>query len=177
LGVAKYESLPDFKLGASYAKGNPDMVPEEFRDSVGFQFGVTIPLWLNKNKGRREEARAEEQKALSMKTAQINETNAMIRNSYFRVKNSERLILLYRDQLLPQAAKAMEIAETWFREKQGSFTDFIETESVFYNFQLSLARAKADYGRYLAQLERLSGVSLTHKKEIEGGKGPEVGGR
>jgi len=177
LGVARYESLPEFRLGASYARGNPDMVPEEFRDSVGVQFGLTIPLWLNKNKGRREEARAEEQKALAMKTAQINETNAMIRNTFFRVKNSERLIRLYRDQLLPQAAQAMEVAETWFREKQGSFTDFIETESVYYNFQLSLARAKADYGRYLAQLEKLSGVSLTQKRENGGGKATEVGAR
>jgi len=177
LGVARYESLPEFRLGASYARGNPDMVPEEFRDSVGVQFGLTIPLWLNKNKGRREEARAEEQKALSMKTAQINETHAMIRNTYFRVKNSERLIRLYRDQLLPQASQAMEVAETWFRQKQGSFTDFIETESVYYNFQLSLARAKADYGRYLAQLEKLSGVSLTQKREKGGEKAPEVGAR
>ncbi len=177
LGVAKYESLPEFRLGASYARGNPDMVPEEFRDSVGVQFGLTIPLWLNKNMGRREEARAEERKALAMKTAQINETHAMIRNAYFRVKNSERLIRLYRDQLLPQASRAMEIAETWFRQKQGSFTDFIETESVYYNFQLSLARARADYGRYLAQLERLSGVSLTQKSEKMGEKAGEVGGR
>lgn len=169
-GVARYESLPEFRLGASYARGNPDMVPEEFRDSVGVQFGLTIPLWLNKNKGRREEARAEEQKALSMKTAQINETHAMIRNTYFRVKNSERLIRLYRDQLLPQAARAMEIAETWFREKQGSFSDFVETEAVYYNFQLSLARAKADYGKYWAQLERLCGRSLTPQGENEGGK-------
>lgn len=177
LGVAKYESLPDFRLGAIYARGNPDMVPEEFRNAVGVTFGLTLPIWLNKNAGRREEARAEEQKAMAMKRAQINETNAMIRNSYFRLKNSERLIRLYRDQLLPQAAKAMEIAETWFREKQGSFTDFIETESVYYNFQLSLARAKADYGRNLAQLEKLAAVSLTQKSESGGDKGPGVGAR
>jgi hypothetical protein len=68
----------------------------------------------------------------------------------------------------------MEIAEMWFREKQGSFSDFIETESVFYNFQLSLARAKADYGRNLTQLESLSGVSLTQKKENEAGRTPGV---
>ena len=173
VGLAKYENLPMFRLGASYARGNPDMVPEEFRNAVGVQFGLSIPLWLDKNVGRLEEARAEEQKALSMKTNQINETHAMIRNVYFRLKNSERLILLYRDQLLPQAAQAMEIAETWFREKQGSFADFIETESVYYNFQLSLARAKADYGRYLAQLEKLSGVSLTQKREKGGEKAPE----
>ena len=107
-----------------------------------------------------------------MKTAQINQTNAMIRNLYFRLKNSERLIRLYRDQLLPQAARAMEIAETWFREKQGSFSDFVETEAVYYNFQLSLARAKADYGKYLAQIERLCGVSLTRKMENAGRKEP-----
>jgi outer membrane protein TolC len=57
----------------------------------------------------------------------------------------------------------MEIAEIWYREKQGSFTDFIETETVFYNFQLALARAKADYGKYLAGLEKLTGRSLTEK--------------
>ncbi len=177
LSVAKYESLPEFRVGASYARGNPDMVPEEFRDSVGVQFGLTIPLWLNKNQGRKEQARAEEQKAISMKTAQLNETHAMIRNAYFRVKNSERLVRLYRDQLLPQASQAIEVAETWFRQKQGSFTDFIETEAVYYNFQLSLARAKADYGRYLAQLEKLSGVSLTTKRENGSRKAPEAGAR
>lgn len=177
IGVARYESLPDFKLGASYAQGNPDMVPEEFRDAIGVQFGITIPLWFNKSKGRLEAARAEEKKALSMKAAQINETRAMIRNAYFRFKNSERLIRLYRDQLLPQAAKAIEISESWFREKQGSFTDFIETQSVFYNFQLFLARAKADYGRNLAQLEKLAGVSLTRKGENRGGSKPKEKGR
>jgi cobalt-zinc-cadmium efflux system outer membrane protein len=140
---------------------------------VGVQFGLSIPLWFDKNAGRLQEAQAEEQKALSMKTAQINQTNAMIRNLYFRLKNSERLIILYRDQLLPQAARAMEVAETWFREKQGAFSDFVETEAVYYNFQLSLARAKADYGKYLAQVERLCGLSLVRKLEKGGGKNPE----
>ena len=67
----------------------------------------------------------------------------------------------------------MEISETWFREKQGSFSDFVETEAVYYNFQLSLARAKADYGKYLAQTERLCGLSLTRRMENAGEKSPE----
>ena len=173
IGLAKYEYLPSFRVGVSYARGNPEMVLPKFIDSVGVQFGLSIPLWLDKNAGRLQEARAEEQKALAVKTAQINQTNAMIRNLYFRLKNSERLILLYRDQLLPQAARAMEIAETWFREKQGAFSDFVETEAVYYNFQLSLARAKADYGKYLAQIERLCGLSLIRKMEDADGKGME----
>jgi outer membrane protein TolC len=173
IGLAKYEYWPSFRVGLSYTKGNPVTVPPEFRDLVGVQFGFSVPLWFNKSAGRLDEARAEEQKALSMKAAQINQTNALIRNSYFRLQNSERLIRLYRDQLLPQAARAMEISETWFREKQGSFSDFVETEAVYYNFQLSLARAKADYGKYLAQTERLCGLSLTRRTENAGEKSPE----
>jgi outer membrane protein TolC len=64
----------------------------------------------------------------------------------------------------------MEIAETWYREGQGSLSDFIELQSVYYNFQLSLARARADYGKYLAQLERLSGTTVTKREERGSGE-------
>jgi cobalt-zinc-cadmium efflux system outer membrane protein len=165
IDLAKYENVPDFKLGFFYgAIGHPDvlMPPEDAgRDALGVQFGLSIPMWLGKNAGRLGAARAEAQKARAAKLLQVNDTNAQIRSLYFRLQNAERLIRLYRDELLPQASEALEVAETWFREKQGSFSDFVETQSIYYNFQLSLARAKADYGKYLARLERLVGRSLT----------------
>ena len=64
----------------------------------------------------------------------------------------------------------MEIAETWFREGQSSFSDFIETQAVWYNFQLALARARADYGKNLARLERLVGQSISERKNTSGGE-------
>jgi cobalt-zinc-cadmium efflux system outer membrane protein len=165
--LAYYENLPEFKLGFFYAGiGKPDvaMQPNDAgRDAVGIQAGLSIPLWFDKNLGRLNEARADLTRAQSVKRAKLNETFAQIRNLYFRIQNSERLIRLYRDQLLPQAARSIEIAETWYREKQGSFSDFVETEAVYYNFQLSLARAEADYGKFLARLERVTGRSLTEK--------------
>ncbi|RMG85042.1 MAG: TolC family protein, partial [Candidatus Dadabacteria bacterium] len=167
MDLARYESLPNFKVGLFYAGiGDPDvsMEPEDAgRDAVGVQFGLTVPLWLGKNAGRTGAARAELERARALKTARINDTDAMIRSLYFRLKNAERLVTLYRDELLPQAAQSLEVAETWFREGEGSFSDFIETQSVFYNFQLSLARAEADYGKFLARLERLTATSLTRR--------------
>ncbi len=169
LDLARYQNLPDFKVGLFYAGiGDPDVPkdPEDAgRDAVGVQFGVTIPLWLGKNRGRTEGARAELEAARAQRAVRINETRAMIRSLYFRLKNAERLVKLYRDDLLPQAARSLEVAETWFQEGQGSFSDFVETESVYYNFQLSLARARADYGKFLARLERLAGRSLTRRAE------------
>jgi outer membrane protein TolC len=178
-GLAKYEYLPEFRLGLFYAGiGKPDMAvqPQDAgRDAVGVQFGISIPLWFGKNASRVDEARAEAQKALSQRTAQVNNSHAQIRNLYFRLKNAERLIALYRDELLPQASQSMEIAETWFREKQGSFSDFLETEATYYNFQLALARARADYGKYLALTERICGRSLTERAPNNGGKAAEEG--
>ncbi len=169
--LAHYENLPEFKFGLFYAGvGKPDVPvqPEDAgRDALGIQAGLSIPLWFDKNEGRLSEARADLSRAQSVKTTLVNEAYARVRDLYFRIENSERLIRLYRDELLPQAARTIEIAETWYREKQGSFSDFVETEAVYYNFQLSLARAKADYGKFLARLERVTGRSLTEKPSAQ----------
>jgi outer membrane protein, heavy metal efflux system len=167
MGLARYESLPSFRLGVSYSRGNRGEVPAEYRDLFGVQVGVSIPLWAGKNAGRLEEALAEIGQAQSVKEGRVNNSKAQIRALYFRARNAERLIRLYRDELLPQATRAMEVSETWFRERQGSFADLIETQAVYYNFRLALARAKADYGKYTARLEQWVGVNPTRRPEPE----------
>ena len=81
---------------------------------------------------------------------------------YFRLNNSERIIKLYQENLIPQALGAIELSETFYKEGESSFSDFIETQSVWYNFQLTLARAESDYGKSIVRLERLVGRDITH---------------
>ena len=159
--VAKYENRPEFMVGFTYEYNAPNPPGTPSDNMYGIQFGMTLPIWADKNAGRREAAQADIDKASATLQDKINETGSLIRETYFRLKNAQRLVSLYRDQLLPQAAQAMQTAETWNREKQGSFADYVETESVWYNFQLALARAKADYGKYLAKLEGAVGIPLT----------------
>jgi hypothetical protein len=64
----------------------------------------------------------------------------------------------------------MEVAEVWFHEEESSFSDFVETQSVWYNFQLSLARAQADYGKYLARLERSVGAPIPEPDDLQEGQ-------
>jgi len=58
--LARFQNLPNFKLGLFYASiGNPDvsMSPSDAgRDAVGVQAGMTIPLWFGKNRGRIDQA-------------------------------------------------------------------------------------------------------------------------
>lgn len=165
--LARYQSLPDFKVGLFYAAiGSPDVAvaPEDAGDdAVGVQFGLSLPLWFGKSRGRLEQARAERARAKAARQAHLNDIRTRIHAAYFKMENARRLVDLYQNELLPQAVRAMETAETWFGEGQSSFADFIEAQSVAYNFQLSLARARADYGKGLARLEQLVGHPLTRR--------------
>jgi cobalt-zinc-cadmium efflux system outer membrane protein len=169
ISLARFQNLPDFKVGLFYAGiGEPDVPrpPEDAgRDAIGLQAGISIPLWFGKNSSRVDKAMAEKSRARSEKQVRINDVQTRVRTIYFKARNAERLVTLYKSDLVPQAAHAMELAEVWYQEGEASFTDFIETQSVWYNFQLALARATADYGIALARLERLAGTPLTNETQ------------
>ncbi len=157
LSLTRYETLPEFSLGGSYGTDRGDK-------QVGVQVGVMLPIWYGKNAGRLGAARADVETMQAMKTSQVNETRTIVRDTFFRLQNADRLVRLYRDDLVPQASRAIESAETLYKQGQGAFSDYVETQSTFYSFQLSLARAKADYGKWLARLEKLAGKSLADRE-------------
>lgn len=171
--LTRYENLPSFKFGLFYAGiGQPDVAspPKDAGDdAVGVQLGLNLPLWFGKNKSRTAKAKASKAKAMADKTVTANRTKARISRLWFKLQNSNRLILLYENDLLPQALEAVKTSETWFQEGQGKLSDFLEIQATAYNFQLSLERAKTDYSKTLVQLERLAGVVLDRKNsEPEG---------
>ena len=165
---ARKKNYPDFSIGIFYAGiGEPDVEnpPEDAgRDALGIQAGITIPLWGGRNKSRVNKALANKRKSEASHKRLINETQTKIRANYFKLNNADRLIKLYGEEMIPQSERSMEMAETWYREGETSFSDFIEAQSVWYNFHLTFIRAKADYGKYLAKIERLVGRSLTHEE-------------
>jgi len=171
VALARIQNRPDFKVGLFYAGiGEPDVArpPENAgRDAIGIQAGISVPLWFGANKSRVNKAMAEKSAARAEKEVKINMVRTRVRTLYFKTLNAQRIMALYQEDLVPQAARSIELAEVWYREGESSFTDFIETQSVWYNFQLALARARADYGINLARLERLAGKELTGETDTE----------
>lgn len=164
--LAETTSLPDFKFGLFYAGiGESDMpVEDSGKDAVGIQFGITIPLWSGKNNGKKMATLHEKKAALAQKKETQNQIQAKISKILFKMENASRLITLYKDELLPQALNSMNTVELWFKENQTAFSDFLEAQSVVHNFQLAIARARADYIKTLADLENLAGTSLVAKE-------------
>jgi outer membrane protein TolC len=173
MGLARSSYFPDFKVGLFYARiGHPDVPqppPNAGDDAFGIQFGLTLPLWFGKNQGRLHQARADRAKAEAGRQSRINEARAQLHATYFRLQNARRLVELYQNELLPQAAQTLQIAETWFQKGQSSFADVVEAQAVWYHFQLALARAQADYGKHWVGLEQLVGHALTEKERQPAG--------
>lgn len=162
LNLSRMASLPNFNIGLSYIDVGEARMPQSDsgKNAYAINIGITIPLWVGKNRSQVNEAMRKYEGAVYRKKEQENKTFAAIKMAYFKLQNSERLILLYRDSLIPQAEQSMETAETWYKEKKGSFSGLLETQSVWLNFNLAIHRALADYYQRIAGLEKLVGVSL-----------------
>ena len=83
--------------------------------------------------------------------------------AYFSLRNSSRLVSLYRDTLLPQARQARNSAEELYRKGDASLTSLLETTSTIHNFELARLRATADFYQHVSRIERILGTALVLK--------------
>ncbi len=161
--LAKLSYYPDFKVELLYSQINaPDgMQPDDAgRDAYAIKIGATIPIWFKKNDSMIREKMMKKKQMVQMKKARVNMTNSMVKNLYFRVNNSKRLMDLYAGSLIPQAETTMAKAEEWYKQKHGSFAQVLETQSVWLNFNLAYQRAAADHNKYTIKLQNLIGIDL-----------------
>ncbi len=162
--LAKKMNLPSFSIGANYIDTGHALnrsAKDSGKDPIIIGGGVSIPLWRGKNKARIRYAEAGKEAAVHQQSSIANKIQVDLRKTYFKLQNSQRLVVLYRDHLIPQAKRSMHIAEEWNRTQKGSLSEILEVQSVWLNFNLAWLRAQIDYAQNHAQLERLAGGSLT----------------
>ena len=166
LALAFTEYFPDFSVGASWTQVDRTLSGFNFdfdddgQDIYGITFGVNLPIWIPKRNARVRESRHNIQDAKQTKKNIENQLAAELKKVYYKVSNYVRLTKLYNDRLLPEAENSIEIAENWYRDGEKSLLSVLESQSVWLNFSLSLARAQSDYAQGIVTLSQLCGGSL-----------------
>ncbi len=161
--LAGYAERPDFDLGLRYTQiGSSGIngVKNNSKDGLAVSIGISIPLNFEKNNAIKEQARLNQLKNIEAKKALKHRLRNKVKGIYFKLNNSYRLITLYGDNLIPQANRALQIAQLQYRQNKGSIAKYLETQSTWLNFQLAYQRALADYAKNIAEMERLTGKSL-----------------
>ena len=73
-------------------------------------------------------------------------------------RDADRRAALYDSALLPKAVQSLEATMTAYQTGRGRFLDVIDAQRTLLDFELELARARADRGRSAASLEAITGT-------------------
>jgi outer membrane protein TolC len=160
--LARYSYLPNFQIGVNYSQiGDPPMpVTDAGDDAYAVTFGINIPIWFSKNRAAVSQASINREKSLVEKSAVTNELENTIKSVYFNLTNSERIVRLYGDTLVPEAKESLEFAEARYKSGEEMLGRLLETQSLWINFRLVYYRSLADYLKSIAELERLTAKEL-----------------
>ena len=161
--LAKLRTKPMFNLELMTIETGGALMPntpESGKNPITIGLGISIPWSGSKNRSQISESELKHQAAIENKRAMEDMALANLKKIYFRLENARRLVDLYEKSLIPQSEQAMEVAETWHQEGTKSIAGFLETQSVWLNFNLARVRAIADYQQNLARLEGLVGGSV-----------------
>ena len=163
IALAELQTKPMLKFDLMTIETGESLMldaPGSGKNPFSIGFGVTIPWSSLKNSSKVREAQQNHEVVTANKRVLEDETKVALQKVYFRLGNARRLVDLYETTLIPQAGAAIEVAETWHQEGPKSITGFLETQSVWLNFNLARLRAVADYQQNVARLEKLVGGKI-----------------
>ena len=162
--LAEKAFFPDFKIGAGY---NSLWNDTDKRFVIGAS--INIPLDRSKRKSELSRARAEESRAeLSLIERRAN-LLADLAQARAEVIEAHKSVELYDEKLVPLAKEYLEAAIADYQSGTGGFLNVIIAEQRELNTMLALARARADYVRRHAELERWVGGSLSSSLQAHAG--------
>jgi cobalt-zinc-cadmium efflux system outer membrane protein len=153
--LADKAGLPDFSANVGYV-GTLD--PADKR----MQVGVSINIPLNRDKRRAElgAANADLRRDRYALAAQRLEILAALESAYTHTHHAIDVIRLYEERLLELVQNNLDAALADYRSGTGQFINVVTAERQLLETEQSYERARADYWRMRAELERAAGGTL-----------------
>lgn len=166
--LARRGYFPDFMVGVNWMVHEArDNVPDAGKDAFGVTVGLEIPVWTGDTGARVDEARAMQRQAQFGKRRAEVDTRLLVARRLNAVKDTQRLVQLYRKVLVPQAQAALE-SEGLEGAGGGVVGALLERKAVWLQYRLASARAQADHAKAVALLEQVVGKPLLLAKSVSG---------
>jgi len=162
LDLADKAFYPDFNLRILY---NGVMDPADKRFQIGLGFNIPI-------RGKRHAAKDEAQAHLSQiqwqYRSEVLNVGGEVQQAYDQVIESERLLSIYRQRLLPLAEETLAAAQTDYESGHGDFLSLINAEKQLITTRLNTQRTLSDYHHRQAKLEQTIGDSMVFSQSSAG---------
>ncbi|MDF1583785.1 MAG: TolC family protein [Methyloprofundus sp.] len=150
--LALKNNYPDINLNAGY-NSLWDNSDKHFTVGVG----VNLPLYQGKHRAEESEALALRKQAEWMRIDFIAQLKEEVQIAYDRVHESQHILGLYKDKLLPLAKETVQTAQSDYQAGKGDFLTLIDSEKNHLQTQLQVEQALTNTYKRLAELESAVG--------------------
>jgi outer membrane protein TolC len=160
MDLARTRYWPDLSVGVVYTlTGDAPVagVPDSGKDAVLPQLGVSLPIWWGAYRSGTSSAAAAQQAAAEGLRARRLGLHAELADALFRLRDAERRVALYRDEIIPKAQETLESTIASYRSGRLALIDLIDAQRTLFEFRLAAERARADEFITDARVRKLVG--------------------
>jgi outer membrane protein TolC len=135
---------------------NPS-TPGSGKDPVMVSVGINLPIWLGKNKARKNEAVARYREAQYNLQETRNRLTSFTNETIYAYDDARRKVSLYRDGLVPKAEQSLNVSFAAYQSGEIDFLNLLDAQRQLLDFQLTLDRARTNAATRQAELEVITG--------------------
>lgn len=165
--LARKNYYPDISLGLDYIFTEKSLMPDvkdNGKNPLVAMMSINIPLRFSKYNAALKEAQLSQRAEELQRKQRENQLIAKVEMSFFKIKNADRKISLYKDSLIPKAEKAFAVTQSAFESGKVDFMNLIDSQRILLGFSLAYERSLTTFNQTTAELEMFIGHDLTQKK-------------
>ena len=134
----------------------------EKRDDVFSVFvGMNVPLWFKSKQNKKvAETHLLIDEAKAQQTAFKNDILFKIRDLAAREERGAKLIDLYQNGIVPQAAQSLESAITGYKVGSVDFLALLDSQVTLCTYEVLISQTLSEYVKDVAELESVVGKKL-----------------
>ncbi len=180
VSLARLETYPEFMVSAGYRRVNEPGMGEssEWMNEAVVMFSISLPIWGEKNSGKRDEASAMLEAAVRERENSSRMLRSQLEILLSRGRDATRRAKLFHDQLLPKARQSHQTVEASYRADRANLLDVFESRRRLLETETGYWRAVADKYINRAEIEALFGTEIQNRKltaEMKGHKKTQRG--
>lgn len=160
--LAKLQRWPDVTVMLTYNFVDDDgmSVMANGKDQWGVGFAVNVPIWFDKLRAGEREAYAGMQEQIAQLSAERNRVAYEIRDVALKVQAKQKLLKVFRDQIIPQARQAAQLAMSDYQAGRIDSLALLKRRRELLNYQSLYQQAVAEHEKSLARLGQVVGVDV-----------------
>jgi len=157
-GLAYRERFPDFSIKVSYMQRDRLNDGMDQPDMVSAMVSVDLPVWYgSKLNPMVREAAAEQAMAASERGAALIETRAKIYTMVSEIEQSDQMLKLYKEVLIPQANEDVGAGLAAYETGGGDFLMLLDSRRTLFDLELSYYKTLAMREKAVAELGAMAG--------------------